>query len=83
MEANQIGEIMKQTDKQAIIVADMFATAIIKAEMYFGRGRASFDRDFAAELDEYNHDGELDEIYNALFKHLIDRREKVERLTNK
>ena len=56
------------SQRQAIIIADMLATALVKADMY--NDRESFRKDFEYELQRFNSDGDYNEIYRAIFTYL-------------
>ena len=54
------------TNKQAVILADMLATALIKISIY--KNRDGFNADFIAELSEFNAPEDYPEVYAAILK---------------
>jgi hypothetical protein len=63
---------MSVSQRQAIVIADMIATALIKADMWGGGTPISdpFRKDLEYEMSRFNTDGEYNEIYRAINNHL-------------
>lgn len=54
------------SQRNAIIVADMLTTALVKVDMHWDRD--DFNKAFIEEFERFNHDGEWDEIIKAVVK---------------